>query len=115
MRVPWISRVRGNDERERSALARGFAFESEVLIEAARAGYHTVSVAIPAIYGGALQRPSHFRPVIDSTRIVLMVAGNLLRHGMDPVGLWQSVRETPTRWYDPSPGPSRKGGEIMAA
>ncbi len=77
----------------RPALARGFAFESEVLIEAARLGYRTVAVDIPAIYGPALQRASHFRPVSDITRIVLMVAGKLLRRGMDPVGLWRSLSQ----------------------
>jgi glycosyltransferase involved in cell wall biosynthesis len=75
----------------RPALARGFAFESEVLIEAARLGFHTVSFGIPTIYGAVLQRPSHFRPVADITRIVLMVAGKLLARGMDPVGLWRSL------------------------
>ena len=76
----------------RPALARGFAFESEILIDAARLGFHTVAVDIPTIYGDALQRPSHFRPVADITRIVLMVAGKLLAAGMDPVGLWRSLR-----------------------
>jgi glycosyltransferase involved in cell wall biosynthesis len=75
----------------RPALARGFGFESEVLIEAARLGFRTVSVDIPTIYGAVLQRPSHFRPVADITRIVLMVAGKLLAWGMDPVGLWRSL------------------------
>jgi hypothetical protein len=75
----------------RPDLARGFAFESEVLIEAARLGFHTVSVDIPTIYGDVLQRPSHFRPVADITRIVLMVARKLLAWGMDPVGLWRSL------------------------
>jgi glycosyltransferase involved in cell wall biosynthesis len=75
----------------RPRLARGFAFESELLIEAARMGFRTVSVAIPTIYGNGLRRPSHFRPVADVTRIVLMVAGKLLAWGMDPVGLWRSL------------------------
>lgn len=74
----------------RAPLARGFAFESEVLIEAARLGFHTVAVDIPTIYGGT-RRPSHFRPVADITRIVLMVASKLLARGMDPVGLWRSL------------------------
>jgi glycosyltransferase involved in cell wall biosynthesis len=83
----------------RPTLARGFAFESEILIEAARLGFHTAAVDIATIYGSALQRPSHFRPVADITRIVLMVAGKLLAWGMDPIGLWRSltlprVRET---------------------
>jgi glycosyltransferase involved in cell wall biosynthesis len=75
----------------RRRLAPGFAFESEALIEAARLGFCTVAVNIPTIYGDALRRPSHFRPVADITRIVVMVAGKLLRRGMDPVGLWRSL------------------------
>lgn len=75
-------------------LAAGFAFESEMLIEAARLGVRTVPVAIPTIYGGGL-RPSHFRPAPDIARIVLMVAGKLLRRGMDPVGLWRSLSARP--------------------
>jgi glycosyltransferase involved in cell wall biosynthesis len=73
-------------------MATGFAFESEMLIEAARRGYRTVSVPIPVIYGRALRRKSYFRPVADTTRIVVVVAGRLLRRGGDPVGLWQSLR-----------------------
>ena len=59
--------------------------------EAARLGFLTVAVDIPTIYGSALKRRSHFRPVADITRIVLMVAGKLLAWGMDPVGLWRSL------------------------
>lgn len=72
--------------------ARGFAFESELLIDAARAGFPTVAVDIPALYGPALRRPSHFRPVADIARIVMMVGGKLLARGMDPVGLVRSLR-----------------------
>ena len=68
----------------RPPLADGFAFESEALIEGARLGFRTVAVDIPTIYGDALHRPSHFRPVVDITRIVLMVAGKLLRRGDGP-------------------------------
>jgi hypothetical protein len=75
----------------RPSLAFGFAFESEILIDAARLGFRTVAVDIPAIYGSVLQRPSHFRPVPDVTRIVLVVAGKLLTWGMDPIGLWRSL------------------------
>jgi len=75
----------------RPPLARGFAFESEALIEAARLGFLSVAVDIPTIYGGAQRRPSHFRPVADIMRIVVMVAGKLFRRGMDPVGLWRSL------------------------
>jgi glycosyltransferase involved in cell wall biosynthesis len=76
---------------ERPPRARGFAFESEILIAAGRLGVQTVSVSIPAIYGNEL-RESHFRPVADITRIVLLVGGKLLGRGMDPVGLWRSLQ-----------------------
>ncbi len=75
----------------RPGLASGFAFESQILIEAGRLRFLTVSVDIPTIYGAMLRRPSHFRPVADITRIVLIIAGNLLAKGMDPVGLWRSL------------------------
>ncbi|HSW20750.1 MAG TPA: glycosyltransferase family 2 protein [Ramlibacter sp.] len=70
---------------------RRFTFESEVLIEAARHGHSTLAVAIPGRYP-VNARPSHFRPVWDITKIVLMVAGRLLRSGMAPAGLWRSLR-----------------------
>jgi hypothetical protein len=75
----------------------GFAWESEMLIAAGRLGVRTVSVDVPAIYGSALRRPSHFRPVLDITRIVLMVAGYLLRSFMYPRGLWRSLTKTGDR------------------
>lgn len=77
------------------SMKAGFVFESEVLIDAARAGWRTVSVPIPALYDGHTQRPSHFRPVRDILAIVLMVAGKLLARGMYPQGLIRSLRE---RW-----------------
>jgi glycosyltransferase involved in cell wall biosynthesis len=68
-----------------------FTFESEVLIEAAWQGYTTLAVAIPGRYP-ANARPSHFRPVVDIAKIVVMVAGRLLRQGMAPAGLWRSLK-----------------------
>jgi len=59
-----------------AGMAKRFAFESEMLIEAGRIGVATIAVPIPSIYG-ALQRHSHFRPVVDITRIVFMVARKL--------------------------------------
>lgn len=69
----------------------GFVLESEILIAAGRIGVHSVAVAIPGIYPKQA-RASHFRPVRDIARIVLMVAGRLLRRGMYPAGLWRSLR-----------------------
>jgi len=69
---------------------RGFVFESEAVIEAARLGYRTVAVPVPAIYltGG---RRSHFRPVSDIARLVFMVAGNLLARGLYLPGLFRAL------------------------
>ena len=68
----------------------GFVFESEVLIAAGAIGVRSVAVAIPGIYPKAA-RASHFRPVADIARIVIMVAGRLLGRGMYPLGLWRSL------------------------
>lgn len=69
---------------------RSFVFESEMAIEAARHGYPCVPVAIKSVYlhGG---RSSHFRPVADITRIVLMVAWKILQKGLYPLGLWRAL------------------------
>ncbi|MBV8401580.1 MAG: glycosyltransferase family 2 protein [Acetobacteraceae bacterium] len=72
--------------------SKGFAFESEILIRAGELGVRTVSVAIPTIYGKEL-RESHFRPVMDITRIVLLVGAKLLARWMDPFGLWRSLQD----------------------
>jgi glycosyltransferase involved in cell wall biosynthesis len=81
MRMALGPRVRGSR----------FTFESEVLIEAARHGHETLALAIPGRYP-VNARASHFRPVWDITKIVLMVAGRLLRSGMAPLGLWRSLQ-----------------------
>ena len=67
-----------------------FVFESEVLISAGARGVRSVAVPIPGIYPASARR-SHFRPVVDIARIVVMVAGRLLRRGMHPLGLWRSL------------------------
>jgi len=71
-------------------VAHGFVFESEVLIEAARLGFFAMPVPVKCIYREAL-RPSHFRPVGDTIQIIRMVAGQLIRRGMYPLGLLRSV------------------------
>jgi len=68
-----------------------FTFESEILIEAADHGIRTLAVAIPGRYPKNA-RPSHFRPVVDIAKIVLMVASRLLRKGLYPAGLWRSLQ-----------------------
>ena len=72
----------------------GFVYESEFLIEAAHQGLKFQTVPISSYYPRQA-RASHFRPVVDITRIVLMVAGRLLRSGLNPSGLveiiWRST------------------------
>ncbi len=81
MRIALGGKVRGSR----------FTFESEILIEAARRGHRTLAVAIPGRYP-VLARASHFRPVIDIAKIVIMVGGRLLASGMAPLGLWRSLQ-----------------------
>lgn len=81
MAIATSGRVRGSR----------FTFESEVIIEAADHGHLTLAVAIPGRYPGHARR-SHFRPVVDIAKIVVMVATRLLKKGMHPQGLWRSLR-----------------------
>ena len=73
----------------------GFTFESEVVIRASRLGFAPIAVPIAAIHL-SLGRRSHFRPVRDITRIVMMVAGHLLRTCLNPRGLWCYLRMPPS-------------------
>jgi glycosyltransferase involved in cell wall biosynthesis len=68
--------------------AHGFVFESEVLIEAARRGYPSLPVEIPAVYRPGA-RPSHYRQR-DSWRITRMVAWRLLSRGFYLPGLYRA-------------------------
>ncbi len=77
------------------APARGFVWENEVLIEAARAGVFSVPVAIDSIYDDS-RRPSHYRPVIDTARIVRMVAWKLISRGFYPLGLLRALQILPS-------------------
>jgi glycosyltransferase involved in cell wall biosynthesis len=71
--------------------ARGFVFESEVLITAARAGVKSFAVPIRAVYR-AHARPSYFRPFLDIVLITRMVAWKLVSRGMHIPGLIRSLR-----------------------
>lgn len=77
--------------RDGSVRGSRFTFESEILIEAAMRGHATLAVAIPGRYP-LHARHSHFRPVVDIAKIVLMVGRRLLRQGMAPLGLWRSLQ-----------------------
>lgn len=69
---------------------RGFVFESEFLIAAGWAGSYPVTLPVDAIYHHQA-RPSHYRPALDTARIVRMVAGRLLRRGLYPPGLLRAL------------------------
>jgi UDP:flavonoid glycosyltransferase YjiC (YdhE family) len=71
--------------------AAGFAFESEVLIEAGRDGILIRPVPVSVRYGRHL-RKSHFRRGRDIARITRMVAGKLLARRMDLSGLIRSFK-----------------------
>ena len=71
--------------------SRGFTLESEILIEAAHQGHPTLAVTIPGRYP-VDARASHYRAVVDTAKIVVMVAGRLLRKGLYPLGLWRSLQ-----------------------
>lgn len=66
----------------------GFVFESETLIEAARLGFDSVAVAIPAVYRRGA-RASYYRQ-IDSARITRMVAGKLISRWLYPQGFYRA-------------------------
>jgi len=59
--------------------ARHFAWETEVLIRATRAGLEIRSAPVRVYYPPVEERVSHFRPFIDTVRIVFVVIGLILR------------------------------------
>lgn len=76
--------------RQCSTDSSGFVFESEILIDAARAGYYSREMAIDTLYHAGA-RSSHYRPGSDTWAIVLMVAGKLIYRGLYPLGLLRSL------------------------
>ena len=65
---------------------RGFVFESEIIIESCRNNFACAAVPINSVYHSNA-RPSHFRPVFDIAKIVLMVAWKLFSRAMYIPGL----------------------------
>ncbi len=59
--------------------ARRFAFETEVLIRAVRGGLRIVSVPVEVYYPPPDQRWSHYRPWLDTVRIIFVVLGLIFR------------------------------------
>jgi glycosyltransferase involved in cell wall biosynthesis len=67
-----------------------FAFESEFLIEAGRAGVRSAAVPIAALYPPNA-RASHYRSAVDTARIVRMIAWKLVSRGFDLPRLVRSL------------------------
>jgi glycosyltransferase involved in cell wall biosynthesis len=59
--------------------ARHFAFETEVLIRAVRAGVPIHSVPVRVYYPPIAERTSHFRGFVDTVRIIFVVLGLIFR------------------------------------
>jgi hypothetical protein len=59
--------------------AERFGYETEVLVRAVRAGMPIRSVPVRVYYPPVAERVSHFRPVVDTIRIILVVLGLIFR------------------------------------
>jgi len=82
----------------------GFAFETDILIEAAlQRDVRVVSVPIESRYQGDM-RLSHFRPVRDFSRITARVVWRILRHGLMLENL-RRIRGTQPLIHDPDHDP----------
>src|SRR3990167_40317 len=63
-----------------------FAFESELLIDSSRRGYRSASIAIHSHYPQN-SRSSHYRPFLDTTKIISMVTWKIVSRGFCLPGL----------------------------
>jgi len=59
--------------------ARHFAFETEVLIRAVRVGLTIESVPVDVYYPPPAEHASHFRPFVDTVRMIIVVLGLIFR------------------------------------
>jgi len=71
--------------------SRGFVFESEIIIESCRNNFACAAIPIKSVYHSNA-RPSHFRPVIDIAKIVIMVAWKIISRAMYLPGLIKIIR-----------------------
>jgi glycosyltransferase involved in cell wall biosynthesis len=81
-------------ERATHAHTGGFAYESEILIEASRLGFEIASVPILARYHEG-RRPSHFRPLLDCLRISRMLFWKIASRGLYLPGLVRAIASRP--------------------
>lgn len=68
----------------------GFVFESAALIDGVRKGYGVEHVPIETLYFEG-SRTSHFRPALDTFRIVVMVTWKIVSRAGYPQGLLRSL------------------------
>ena len=80
---------------------RSFVFESEILVEGAKRGYWSLPIPIESEPRQA-PRPSYFRPVVDISRITLMIAGKLLAKGLAPRNLYYAIFGQPLAQQQPN-------------
>jgi glycosyltransferase involved in cell wall biosynthesis len=64
--------------------ARGYGFECEMLVRAARRGIPIVEVPVSVIYPPKAERVSHFHVVLDPVRIVVRLVHTALTVAKDP-------------------------------
>lgn len=69
---------------------RGFVLESEILIAASEQGFLSHSIAVESIYHEH-GRKSHYRPVLDTVFITLMVAKKIIAKGLNIPGLLRTL------------------------
>ncbi|MBV2121594.1 MAG: glycosyltransferase family 2 protein [Candidatus Thiodiazotropha sp. (ex Ctena orbiculata)] len=78
------------DVRLNTSKEKGFVFESEIVIEAARHSFYSVSVPVESIHHVG-RRQSHYKPWTDTWRIVRMIAWRLIKRGLYLQGLFRSL------------------------
>lgn len=69
-----------------------FAFESEFLIDSTRQGFSPAAIAIHSHYPED-SRESHYRPFVDTSKIVLMVTWKIVSRGFCLPGLLRILRK----------------------
>jgi len=79
-----------------AASQRGqFVFESKVLIDASRKGTTPASLAIASCYPDDA-RASYFRPIVDTSKIVALIAWKITSRGLCLKGLYNTLFQPPT-------------------
>jgi hypothetical protein len=75
----------------------GFTFESEILINAARAGHGISFVRISVTYPADHMHSTHYDHVRDNARMVKMIAKKLMLRGVDALNPVRLLRRKPRK------------------